>query len=46
MKDAGFHGDIVIPAVATESSGSVVVRFSNFGSLITAAWKKPSFFGE
>ncbi|MEU9033387.1 hypothetical protein AB0D45_00455 [Streptomyces sp. NPDC048352] len=36
VQDASFHGDIVIPAIATKSRDLVVVRFSNFGSLITA----------
>ncbi|MYW19258.1 hypothetical protein GT039_27685 [Streptomyces sp. SID2955] len=36
VQDASFHGDIVIPAIATKSSDLVVVRFSNFASLITA----------
>ncbi|WP_431040870.1 hypothetical protein ACQUSR_02580 [Streptomyces sp. P1-3] len=36
VQDASFHGDIVIPAVATKGRDFIIVRFSNFGSLITA----------
>ncbi|MCL8011388.1 hypothetical protein [Streptomyces sp. AS02] len=36
VQDASFHGDIVIPAAVTKSRDFIVVRFSNFGSLITA----------
>ncbi|MGW7064009.1 hypothetical protein ACWGHM_36670 [Streptomyces sp. NPDC054904] len=37
VQDASFHGDIAIPAAATKSGDLVVVRLSNFGSLITAS---------
>ncbi|MEV0281196.1 hypothetical protein AB0I22_33085 [Streptomyces sp. NPDC050610] len=36
IQDASFHGNIVIPTIATKSDSFVVIRFSNFGSLITA----------
>lgn len=37
VQDASFHGDIVIPAEITESRERVIIRVSNFGSLVTVS---------
>ncbi|GAA0393039.1 hypothetical protein [Streptomyces luteireticuli] len=36
VQDASFRGEIVVPSTAAESRQRVIVRLSNFGSLITA----------
>ncbi|MFC4516347.1 hypothetical protein [Streptomyces ehimensis] len=36
VQDASFRGEIVVPSMATKSRERVIVRLSNFGSLITA----------
>ncbi|MEU3355170.1 hypothetical protein [Streptomyces sp. NPDC037389] len=36
VQDASFHGAVVLPSAATRSGEQVIVRLSNFGSLITA----------
>lgn len=36
VRDASFRGEIVVPSTAARSGQRVIVRLSNFGSLITA----------